>query len=73
MERACFWLVVGFIMGFTLGWVVGDKEWGEKGDLRGRIILLERKLERKTQPIIQINRASVYPTEGDIVIEGIKY
>ncbi len=39
--------------------------------LNDRISLLEEKMIERVKPIIQINRATIYNTEGEIVVEGL--
>ena len=36
-----------------------------------RIALLEKQMQDKIRPVIQINRATVYNSDGEIVIEGL--
>ena len=40
--------------------------------IEARIELLEKQIESKIRPIIQINRATVYNTDGEIAIETIE-
>lgn len=49
--------------------------WDERsmatGAVDARIALLEKQMQDKIRPVIQINRATVYNTDGEIVIEGL--
>jgi len=39
--------------------------------LRERVTWLEDKMIERVKPIIQINRATIYNTEGEIVVEEL--
>jgi len=40
--------------------------------LRDRVASLEDKMIERVKPVIQINRATIYNTEGEIVIEKLE-
>jgi len=48
-----------------------DTNIGTNQSLRDRVTWLEEKMVERTKPVIQINRATIYNTEGEIVIETL--
>lgn len=52
------------VVGIVVDWRIGV----ERG-LRQRLAVVERQVERAFYPHIQVNRASVYVTDGEIVVE----
>ena len=50
---------------------VWDWRTGTDDSVDARIALLEEQMKDKIRPVIQINRATVYNTDGEVVIEGL--
>ncbi|MCG7853120.1 MAG: hypothetical protein MIO92_11425 [Methanosarcinaceae archaeon] len=48
-----------------------DTNVATNGSLRNRVTALEEQMIRRTKPVIQINRATIYNTEGEIVVETL--
>lgn len=46
-----------------------DTSIGTNQSLSDRVTWLENKMIERTKPIIQVNRATIYNTEGEIVLE----
>ena len=49
-----------------------DASVGTNQSLRDRVASLEDKMIERVKPVIQINRATIYNTEGEIVIEKLE-
>ena len=62
-------LVLFLIAVFIYAVAVQDQTKMCNESIEARIELLERQMESKIRPIIQINRATVYNTDGEIVVE----
>ena len=67
---AIFLIVIG-IIGLTLI-LTFDTFSSVQESLENRISLLEEKMIERVKPVIQINRATIYNTEGEIVIEVLE-
>ena len=65
-------LVVFMVAAFLYAGAIWDEKTMSGDSVNDRIALLERQMQDKIRPVIQINRATVYNTDGEIVIEGIK-
>jgi len=65
--------VLIYMAAVTLFILVAVWDWrtGTDDSLNARIALLEKQMKDKIRPVIQINRATVYNTDGEIVIEGL--
>ena len=48
-----------------------DTNVATNGSLRNRVTALEEQMIRRTKPVIQINKATIYNTEGEIVVETL--
>ena len=48
-----------------------DTVTATRQSLEDRVTWLEDKMIERIKPVIQINRATIYNTEGEIVIEGL--
>lgn len=46
-----------------------DTSIGTNQSLRDRVTWLEDKMIERVKPVIQVNRATIYNTEGEIVLE----
>jgi len=44
----------------------------ERSSLEARVAALERQLQRRVRPIIQVNRASIYNTDGEVIVEKVE-
>ena len=67
-----FWVMITVIVAviFSTAWLLAwDRSLGQKESMEGRIELLERKIEEKFRPMIMVNRATIYNSDGEIVIE----
>ena len=64
-------LVVFLLVAFLYAGAVWDEKTMSSDSVNDRIALLERQMKDKVRPIIQISRATVYNTDGEIVIEGV--
>jgi len=53
----------------TAALLAWDRSRGEKDAAEARIELLERKMEEKFRPMIMVNKATIYNSDGEIVIE----
>lgn len=65
--------VLIFMAAVTLFILVAVWDWrtGTDDSVDVRIALLEEQMKDKIRPVIQINRATVYNTDGEVVIEGL--
>jgi len=54
-----------------LGLMLLDFHTASNEAVLARLELHEKKLKEKTRPIIQVTRATIYNTDGEIVIEEI--
>ena len=65
--------VLIFMAVVTLFILVAVWDWraGTDDSVDARIGLLEEQMKDKIRPVIQINRATVYNTDGEVVIEGL--
>ena len=73
-KKGFFYAGVIFMgLALFLVWAVILWDWrtGTDGSVNDRIALLERQMKEQIRPVIQINRATVYNTDGEIVIEGL--
>ena len=59
------------IASILAGWMLSDRVRGEASSLDARIALLERQMKKKLRPVINIERAAFYSTDGEIVIEEV--
>lgn len=48
-----------------------DTSLGTNQSLRDRVTWIEEKMVERSKPIIQVNRATIYNTDGEIVIETL--
>ena len=65
-------LVVFLAAALLYAGMVWDEKTMSDDSVNDRIALLEKQMRDKIRPVIQINRATVYNTDGEIVIEGLK-
>ena len=65
-------IFLGFALILALAAILWDWRVGVDDAVDDRITLLEKQIKDKVRPVIQINRATVYNTDGEIVIEGLK-
>ena len=65
-------LIVFMVAAFLYAGAVWDERTMSSDSVNDRIALLEKQIQDKIRPIIQINRATVYNTDGEIVIERVK-
>ena len=65
-------LVVFMVAAFLYAGAVWDEKTMSGDSVNARIALLEDQMKEKIRPVIQINRATVYNTDGEIVIEEVK-
>ena len=56
---------------FLYAGAVWDERTMSAESVNDRIALLEKQIKDKIRPVIQINRGTVYNTDGEIVIEGL--
>ena len=64
-------LIVFMVAAFLYAGTVWDERTMSGDSVNARIALLEKQMKDKVRPVIQINRATVYNTDGEIVIEGV--
>ena len=64
-------LVVFLVAVFLYAGAVWDERTMSSESVNDRIALLEEQMKEKTRPVIQINRGTVYNTDGEVVIEGL--
>ena len=62
-------LMISFILICLM--LILDTNVATNGSLRNRVTALEEQMIRRTKPVIQINRATIYNTEGEIVVETL--
>jgi len=60
--------VVTFCL-IMIGALAIDWYMGTADSREARITLLEQKMREKTRPVINVQRATIYNTDGEIVIE----
>ena len=65
-------LVVFMVAAFLYAGAIWDEKSMVNGSVNDRIALLEKQMKDKVRPVIQINLATVYNTDGEIAIEGLK-
>ena len=65
-------LIVFTVAAFLFAGIVWDEMTMSGDSVDARIALLEEQMKEKSRPVIRINRGTVYNTDGEIVIEGIK-
>ena len=65
-------LVVFLAVALVYAGAVWDERDMSNKSVNERIAFLEEQMKEKIRPVIQINRGTVYNTDGEIVIEGIK-
>ena len=63
-------LVFSVMVAFAV--ILWDWRAGVDDSVNARIALLEEQMKEKTRPVIRINRGTVYNTDGEVVIEGLK-
>ena len=61
-----------FIIVILAAAALWDKSSATKQSLVDRVSLLEEKMIERVKPVIQINRATIYNTEGEIVVEVLE-
>jgi len=64
-------LVVFLAVALVYAGAVWDERDMSNKSVNERIALLEKQMKDKIRPVIQINRGTVYNTDGEIVIEGL--
>ncbi len=65
-------IFLGFALILALAVILWDWRAGVDDSVNDRIALLEKQMKDKIRPVIQINRGTVYNTDGEVVIEGLK-
>ena len=58
-------LIVFLLMGISLY----DWKYGSDTGVDARIELLEKQMREKTRPVINIQRATVFNSDGELIIE----
>jgi len=48
-----------------------DTSLGTNQSLQSRVTWIEEKMVERIKPVIQVNRATIYNTDGEIVIETL--
>ena len=65
-------IFLSFALILALAVILWDWRSGVDVSVDARIALLEEQMKDKIRPVIRINRATVYNTDGEIVIEEVK-
>ena len=73
-DKMVKWGLIFLIFTVTIALTLIAWDWriGVDDSVNDRIALLEKQMKDKIRPVIQINRGTVYNTDGEIVIERIK-
>lgn len=64
-------IFLAFAVLIALTLVLWDWRSGVDDSVGARIALLETQMKDKVRPVIHINRATVYNTDWEVVIEGL--
>ena len=62
-------MIIGMIF---IGLIIWDKKAAQRQSIEDRIEWLEEKMIERVKPIIQVNRATIYNTDGEIVLETLR-
>jgi len=54
------------VLAFLIVW---DYREAKDRTIEARLALIERQMARKSRPIIQVQRASIYSMEGELILE----
>ena len=65
-------LVMFLVAALLYAGAIWDERTMSADSVNERVALLEKQMKDKIRPVIQINRGTVYNTDGEIVIEEIK-
>ena len=63
--------ILMIVLILALALILWDWHAGLDDSVDARIALLEEQMKDKIRPVIQINRATVYNTDGEVVIEDL--
>jgi len=69
--RYVLYIVAITILAVLMAMIFWDSIRMERISLKDRVATLEQLMREKSRPMIHIERASVYNTDGEIVIEDI--
>ena len=69
MRSLAILILLSIIAGLSI--LLIDLHWGTSESIEARLALQERKLMDRVRPVIQINRATIYNSQGEIVIEEV--